>query len=368
MGRIMKGALMALLAGLAPAAALAQPAATDLDRGVALRLAGRSAEAAATLERAAHDHPEDADVWLNLGLAYSALGRFDAAETALHHALTLAPDYTDATIALARLSYFRGDLDEAQRRLLPALRQRPDNPEARDLAAQIATARASDLPWRLDAFTSQGFLSRSLPQANDTVLTVSRRIDGRNVVGVSVERAQQFGQTDTFAEAQFGTRIGSIAVGGAPNSHFRPRWSVRGELISPKGWLNGAWSLQPVLDLSWSRYLPGDVRTFAPGFELTHGDTWSLGARWINVVDETNSDRGGYSVRSRWRPTVPVELSAGWSDAVEFDEFRTLRVKTASLGAGVDISTRTTLSLSVDHEMHSLYDRDNLNLGLKQRF
>lgn len=352
----------------AAAAAPAAAATDDFTRGRELRLSGRPAEAAAYLERAAQAHPNDADIWLNLGLARAAAGAFDAADQALARAAALAPDYVDVDVARARVAFFRGDLAEARRRLAPAEQRAPDNPEVRALAAQLAAAKAQTAPWRVDANYANAWLSKGLPGATDATAALSRRLAGGTVLGGSVERVRQFGQTDTYLELQAARSFGYLAVGGTPNATFRPRWAVRGGLTARPRPIGAGWSVQLALDLGWARYPVGDVRAINPSLTLARGERLSLQGRWINVVDETNRYRSGYAVRGVWRVAGPLKLDAGWSEAPESDVGVTVNVRAATAGVALDVAGATTLRLGFTHEIRPAYDRDELAVGLTRRF
>ncbi|NMC70132.1 MAG: tetratricopeptide repeat protein [Myxococcales bacterium] len=71
--------------------------------GLALTLAGRSAEAIPLLERLTEEHPEHVGAWNNLGVARAAAGRFEEARAALRRALELDPGDAQARANLADL-------------------------------------------------------------------------------------------------------------------------------------------------------------------------------------------------------------------------------------------------------------------------
>lgn len=121
--------LLSLLLGTAPG----RPAlngendfASLYRRAVAARLAGQPAAAAEILGRLAQEHPDDADVQVQLGFAQLALGALDAARLAFEQALRLAPDYADARLGLALVAMRRGEPAEAAREARAVLASRPD--------------------------------------------------------------------------------------------------------------------------------------------------------------------------------------------------------------------------------------------------
>lgn len=355
---------IALLSG----AAAAQPA-SDLERGVELRRSGRPAEAAQVLEAVAKAHPQDADVWLNLGLAYAASSRLDAAEQALDQAARLSPDYVDVRIARARVAYFRNDHAEAERRLAAVLAADPQNAEARELAAALTAARAgSGLRWRFDAVVSAAGLSKGLASEQGGYVALTRTSAEGRFATVAVEHRRRFDREDTYGEVSFGGRLGYLAFGATPGADFRPEWSVRGGLSHAPRALGGGWTAALGLDAVWSRYPVGDVRTLAPTLSVARGEGLALTGRWINVVDERDEHRSGYAVRAAWRPAPRAQLAAGWSDAPESSDGVTVKVRSASLDAAYDLAPRTTLRIGAVHEERKAYDRDELTLGITQRF
>jgi YaiO family outer membrane protein len=355
----------ALLATI-PALAMAQPT-SSLEQGEQLRREGRPAQAIPLLEAATRENPQDADAWLNLGLAYAVTDRLDEAEAALDRAHALAPDYADVQIARARAAYFRSNPDEASRRLAPVLAAHPDNAEAQDLARQIAAARASGVaPWRLDLAYTHGSLSDGLPDAYTAFVSLTHRFAGGRAVGLSLDNTRQFGDTDTYGEVTFANRRAYLAIGGAVGADFRPEWAVRGGVYAdPATW--GDWKAQFLVDGGWARYATGDVRTLTPGLDLS-SDRVNARLRWINVLDEADDYRTGYSVQGDWRAAERFSLFAGWADAPASSEGRTVRVKTFSGGVAVDANPNTTVRLGFAHAMRRTYDRDDVTLSVTRRF
>jgi len=361
---LLAAAVLALSPGMLQAAQLDAAA-----RGRALRLSGHPADAIPLLQAAAREHPEDADVLLDLGLAYSVAGRLAEAEQTLDAAAHLAPAYPDLQVARARLAYFRQDFAEAQMRLSPVLAAHHENPEARELAMQIARARADGAtPWRLDASYSAARLSRGLPGDRDAVVALGRSFAGGGAASVMVERLRRLGLDDTYGELQVASRRGYLVLGGASRPYLRPRWTVRGGVTGLARPLDRRWALQFGAELTWSRYPVGDVRAISPTVTLSAGEALSLSARWINLVDERNDYRSGYALRGAWRAARRLRLQAGWADAPESSDGVTQPVRTASLGAAFELDRKTTLRLDGAHEHRRAYDRDELGLSVMHRF
>ena len=93
---------------------------------VGTRRAGRYAESAAELERAANAHPAYADVHCQSGLTRLALGEFGAAREALEKSLALAPGYAKAHYLNGLARYALGDTAGASESLDRALGLKPD--------------------------------------------------------------------------------------------------------------------------------------------------------------------------------------------------------------------------------------------------
>ncbi|WP_411289348.1 YaiO family outer membrane beta-barrel protein [Phenylobacterium sp.] len=371
----MRTFLLGVVLVLAASAAHAQapesaPTTGDsLARGSALRASGRAAEAVPLLEAAIRESPADADAWLNLGLAYTATGRYDDAERVLDYALRLSPDYADAHVARARLAFFREDLREARRRLAPALAARPQNPDALALQAQLLQAlAAASARWRLDANVNTARLSDGLPAARGVAVFLGRTFEGGLTLSGGIERQRQFGATDTYLEGQFGHRLGYLALGGTAHADFRPEASVRGGLYARPRSLGAGWTAQAGADAGWSRYAAGDVRTLTPLITLARGEALTLTARWINVLDETDTRRSGYGLAAAFRPRPRLQLLAGWTDAPESSDGVTVDVQAVSLGVAVDVAEDFTLRLGGTREIRRAYDREDVSAGLTRRF
>lgn len=364
----MKLALVAGLITALPIAASAQAPIDNYAKGVALRKAGRAADAIPYLEAAARSQPRDADHWLNLGLAYSETRRFPQAETALAEALRLSPDYLDVQIALARLAYFQGDLGAARDRLSPVLLRAPTNPEARDLRAQLGRAGAAAAPWRLDASVAYASYSAHLPPGRSETVFFSRALKSGGYASLGAEQVRQFGVSDAYYEADVGGPYGHLAIGGSPDGHFRPRWLVRGGAYQKPRALNGAWTAQFSVELSWAGYGVGEVRALQPAITLAKGDRLSLTARWFNTLDERDQYRTGYGLRTEWRAMPRLRLVADWTAAPESTEGRTEAVRAASLGAIYQVTDRFAVRLDAAREARTAYDRDDISFSMTRRF
>ena len=345
--------------------AVVQTAPQDLyQAAVADRLAGRPEAAVPKLQQVLAAQPEDVDARLNLGLALLALNRLDEAEAAFQAVIARTPGYTDAWIGLARIEQRRGDVVEARRLADEALLRSPGHEEARALQRALAP----EPEWRMDAGVSYSTLSRDLPSWTEARMSASRRLDDRWVVGGGIEATRRFDNTDVYFEARLERRheggFTYAAVGGAPDADYRP------EVAAAAG---GQWRIAPMLsstvDASAARYRSGVVTGLHPGAILDLADErLLLSARWINVWDERDEYRSGYSASARWQATDRLALSLGHADAPETSDGVTVDVVTWSLGAEIALDDRLTLRIGGLTEDRDAYDRKEASLGFGWRF
>lgn len=298
------------------------------------RIAGRNGEAVAGLRRVLALRPEDVDARLNLALALIALNRLDEADRELGIVLEQAPDYADARTA-------RDD---------------------------IARIRAEGTAVRVDVSVAYGELSQGLGNWRDTNVAISRRTtDG--AVSLAIEHADRFGRNDTYVEGRVDrvTRFGSLygAIGGTVDADFRPEVAARfggAARIGTSG-------LVATLDSSVARYVVGTVSSVQPGLDYySPNGVLTVGARWINVWDEQDDHRTGYSLQAVVAVRPSLRLRAGFADAPESSDGTTVAVRAASLGAEVDVSDRLTLRISGLKEERDAYDRDEVMVGFGYRF
>lgn len=333
------------------------------------RTAGRTAEAVAAFEALSRARPADADVWLNLGLSYTAARRYVDAEAALRNALRLAPDYADARLGYARLAYFQGDYAEARRRLAP-LANAASNTEVQALLRQVRAAEAQSPPLRLDLAYARSRLTQDLPDWTSLFASVSGRLDPNVTVIGSIEQTERFDKVDTYAEAQVyhrrGNLDGYLAFGFSPNASYRPETALRGG-VGGEAYRRGSWSVRVGADGGWARYLSGDVRTLQPYVGLGF-DRGVLTLRSINTLDENGDYQSGYALRGDLTATDRLRFDAGWSRAPETSDGRTVEVEATAVGVGLDLTARTSLRLGALWERRDAYDRDEVTIGLTQRF
>lgn len=351
-------------------AMMAQAADPAFDAAREARLAGRMDEAVTKFEALSGARPADADVWLNLGLAYSGLRRFPDAERAFRTCLSLAPDYTDCQFAYARVAYFQGDLTQARARIAPVLAKGTPDQEVQAFLRQLRRAETQNPTWRVDVAYAQSSLTQGLADWTSLLASVGGRIDPAVTLVGSVERTERFGLTDTYAEAQAYGRLGNadgyLAFGFAPKAHYRAETALRGGLESAV-YAKGPWTAHLGADAAWSRYQVGAVQTLQPYAAVGYEEAMIL-VRSINTWDENGDFQSGWSVRGDLTAGERVHFTAGYSDAPETSSGRTVDVKATSLGVAFDVTSRTSLRLGGVWEKRDAYDRDELTVGLTQRF
>lgn len=116
-----------------------------LNRGAALRRAGRAREALSWLLQAVELAPESAEVWLEVGWALLDAGDTAESERATRRAVACAPDMAIAWVALGRVLAVRGVRDAPAACWRRALDLEPDNVEAHvRLGTQLAASGAHD--------------------------------------------------------------------------------------------------------------------------------------------------------------------------------------------------------------------------------
>ncbi|MEJ1958383.1 MAG: tetratricopeptide repeat protein [Nitrosomonadales bacterium] len=98
--------------------------------GTVLKQLGRSADALASMQKAAALSPHDANVHSNLGVIFLDLGKSSEAETSFRRALEIEPDYAEAHSNLGNALKDLGRLDEAVASYRQALQINPDFAEA----------------------------------------------------------------------------------------------------------------------------------------------------------------------------------------------------------------------------------------------
>lgn len=340
----MKRAAWALAAGLIATPLHAQPPSPDdaYRAAVEARRQGDPQRAVDLLTPLVASNPANSDAQAQLGYALIALGRLDEAERAFRAALAVAPDYADA----------RSGLDQI----------------ARQRSGDEAAPR-----WSLDLDGSYSVVEGAQPDWREGSIQLRYRASEATAVAARVEAARRFGRTDVYGEIGIDQALSDRArvyftVGGTPDADFRPRYQIGAG--GSFRITDGGNATVLTLDARQAEFAAGDVQTLSPGIEqyLAGGRIW-LTARWINLFDEDGDHQSGYLLRADAQATDRLRLFAGLSDAPDTSEGVVVDTRSYFGGASYDLSSRTTLRLSLAHEDRETgADRTQLGLGLGLRF
>ncbi len=328
------------------------------------RRSGEFAKAALLAGCVLQVHPDEADAWFELGAAKYALGEKEEAQKAWMRTLDLAPANDDARLALARLTWADGDKAAARRWLASVSPVRRQGAEALELQAQLDSADQTPPVWRIDASVAQSSLTKGLPDWSEARVSAYRR-HGSTGLGLAIEHARRFDREDTYFEAvatyAAGSVVWSLALGGTPEADFRPEQSVRlgGDHYGAE-WDMGA-------AFSHAEYVAGQVDKVDVRLARELGPL-RLQATGVAVHDETGRNRYGYGVGAVWKATSALAFDAGWSNAPESSDGLTVNVRSAVLGATINLSEGLRLRAGLAHEMRDAYDRTEISAGLARTF
>lgn len=370
MQRVLVAAAMLTLA--APALGQTREPEQLYAEGVAARIAGDVVRAVDLLHQVVEAQPANADAHLQLGLALSAAHRDAEAEAALLRTLELAPDYADASIALARLARRRGDRAAAMTALKPVS---ASNQEARDLLTQLNSGNSSLAHrWQLDMDGSYSALGKNRSDWKEASLQLRYLAAATTTITARVEGSRRFGANDAYGELRIDQKLSSrvssyVSLGATPDADFRPEWQIgAGGSVRIR---SGGTATVVTLDARQARYAAGDIQTVSPGAEqyFMGGRAWISG-RWINIFDENGNRRSGWLGRADMLvDDDAIRLFAGVVDAPDVSEGIVTETFAVFGGISADVSTRTTLRLSVSHEDRETgTDRLQFGFGLGFRF
>lgn len=343
------------------------------DAAVAARQRGDLVEAERALAALSAQQPENADIWLQIGLTQMAAGRNAEAEAALRRVLSLAPDYPDARIALARIEWRKGERDAALASLAPVAAT--GNAEARTLLAQIeGSPEPSPIAgWQINADLAYSFFDGPQPDWQDLYLNVRAPLSDRVTVGAAIEPSWRFSRFDLYAEGAVEVALSDAVsvnarLGGTTDADFRPKWQLG---LGGRARLTGEQNATiATIDARQARFAGGDVQTLTPGVEqyLAGGQVW-ITAQWINLFDETGRHRAGWLARGDVLATDRLRLFAGYADAPDTSEGRTLDVRSVFAGVAYGLSDTLEVRGSFSREDRSMgADRNTVSVGLGWRF
>jgi YaiO family outer membrane protein len=332
----------------------------------AARLTGDIAAAECMLEALLSVEPQNADAWVQLGLVRAASGDTAGSREAFQHALEIAPDYDDAKFGLAQLAYRSGDLAGARAWLQLIAPVRRHDPEIAAFAESLAASPVGRGVWRVDGFAAYSSLSDGLAPWREASLAVTRR-EGRDSVGIAVERATRFDSSDLYGELRAARAISgatwAIALGGASHPQFRPEALARVEFETRE---DAKWSFGGALTIA--RYGVGEINRL--GLRATHmlRDDVRASVQAVVVRDEADALRTGYGIAAAWRVHERVELSAIWSDAPESSEGATVDVRSLGFGIAFDIASDLRVRVGGSREERDAFDRSELSIAVTRVF
>lgn len=333
------------------------------DAAVADRRAGRFPAALSGFQAVLAVDPANLDARLNLGFTLLALNRLEEAQLAFETVLAAAPEYVDARLGLVQVASRRGDAEAAQRHLAQAKRAAPDRDDIQALSSAI-----KEPLWRLDFDVSRSRLSRDLPDWTSQRLAGSRRLNERTTAGLSLERSERFGDRDVYLEAQVDRRWGAgsvyLAAGAAPGGDYRAQRALRIGGVLPL-----SARIVATLDAGSARYATGTVYNIQPGLAANlAADRLVLAARWVQVWDEQDRRRSGYSARGTLALTGRARVTLSYADAPEGSEGVTVDVQALGIGLDVDLFHNVTARLGAVQEDRNSYSREEITLGIGVRF
>jgi YaiO family outer membrane protein len=342
-----------LLAGAMAAPAFASTDVSQLyEEGVKARLAGHPEAAIPIFAQALAIEPDNADLLLQQGLAMSATGRDDVAMRLFKQVLQIAPAYTDASEALARIQARQARAVDAAAGVVPEGRR-----------------------FRLDVGAGHSDLSGGRPSWNEGTFRLAYRLSPSTAISGGVDVSRRFNDTDTYGELRVDQRVsdrldGHLYAGGAPAAHFLPRAALGVGGQYRLNAVGGASSTYGALSLRYARYVSGDVWSAQAGIvQYLNGDRLWLTATSINTLDETKRYLGGYLLRVDWQVQPRLRLLAGYANAPESSDGRTVRTRSVFGGAVYDFTAAFGINLTVAREKRQeLYDRNSIAAGLTYRF
>ena len=345
--------------------------------GVAARHDQRFDEAASLLTRAARLQPENADIWVQLGFAESAAGRLDEAQAAFEQAVFLAPNYVDAHLGLARLAFWQSDLDAAGQLLATARRFDPGNEEAILLEQQLAGARAtSDRPWRFDMGVSASDLSGVLPAWKEGTIALSRKVSPQMTVAAAVRSAERFGAVDSYFESRvdyrFNQKISAwLFAGSTPSADFLPK-NALGTGASAKVGQDEGWFGPAILsgEIAYFYYRDDNIIRINPALQLYLFErrAW-VTVQAIATSSETAGRTGGYVARGDLQLDDRLRIFAGYGDAPDLSDGRTIPSRSIFGGIAITLSDRVSVVLSATRtELEGAYSRNEAGLGISAAF
>lgn len=337
------------------------------------RAAGRLDDAAALLEAAHDERPDDPDLLRMLGSAYANLSRFEEAIATLRRAQTLAPADRDIALALGRALLWSGDVDAATAQADALGPGGVADEELAQLRSAIERARTQPQGRRAGIAFGQGVSAISIRGRKgrwyETLIAADVPVGRSSTLSGDVNREDRGRAADTRLGLRWDRKVGKavyahVAATVTPRADFRDRWSVRagGEaLVAPHAAI--------LLDLRHADFGTTNVTVVEPAVRLQSRDgAFNLTVRSINLWAERNVRRSGWAVRAEAPVARGATVSVGGSTYPETEAGITRRVRGLFAGTAVALSDRLTLRAVVDHETRvATYRRTGVAISLGWR-
>ena len=228
--------------------------------------------------------------------------------------------------------------------------------------------------WRIDLSTAYSRLSAGQKPWRDTLAALTFRPNGSDWLSGSVEQATQFGLTDRVYGLSgvhtFGR--GAYLGGGAsltPQAHFRPRSGlhVSGQ-TRPIASFGAQTSLSAAVEVTTARYRAGTVRSLQPALLLTGPAGSAFAAKLIETRDERGRTLSGYAFNAGAAVSRNLSLSAGFADAPESDAGVTIKTRSLSAAALIDLTSQLSLRVGAVQEWRPYFQRSEVSVGLVRTF
>ncbi|QGN53955.1 tetratricopeptide repeat protein [Novosphingobium sp. Gsoil 351] len=327
--------LRASSAAAAAALLLASPAAAQsladrLAEVAVARDAKDHVRAIELLEALAAERPQDTTVLRLLGTSYAFAKRYTDAIGVLKRARELAPNDQDVALALARTYLWSGRTGESRELSRAIAAAEPDNPELAALRQAIADAsgerRATGIGlaagaarvkladgrkqwWREFTLAGDLPLGPTTVVAGEAELAQRERVDDVRL-GVRVDHRLSPGATVWFG------------VATTPNADFSARWTVSGGgegMVAQGLWLT--------LDARHADYGRAEVTVAEPGVRAEFSGRYTIHLKAIQLWDELNDHRSGWSLRGEATLGAGVRAIAGAATYPDTEAGITRRVK-----------------------------------------
>jgi superkiller protein 3 len=171
----------------------------DFKRGLALRLAGRRAEAVDQLRRVVQANPDMGDAWEMLGVTFLEMDRKAEAIQALDHTITLEPTRPEPHLALAKVYALDG--------------RRPLAVQHAEVAALREPGKAYETLAQI--MLDEGRLDRAAENARRSLDADPQRVMSHFVLGVIAQKAGRYDEAlAAFRKAEEANRLqkGSVVL------------------------------------------------------------------------------------------------------------------------------------------------------------